>query len=224
MPTYFENRRDAGRQLAAMLGDSLTAEDKSPLVLALPRGGVPVAYEIACALDAPLDVMVVRKLGVPQYPELAMGAIASGGVRTMNEAVVQDLGIDPQAVETVDRHARQALEARERLYRGTRGAMPLRDRTIIVVDDGLATGASLRAALQAVRAGRPARVVVALPVAPAGARADFATLADRFVCLHEPEDFLSVGEYYVDFAQTDDHTVRTLLSRRTARASEPPAH
>lgn len=188
------------------------------MVLALPRGGVPVAFEVARALGAPLDVFVVCKLGIPGYPELAMGAIASGAVRVMNEDVVRWYRPSTAAIESVTRAELTELERRERAYRDGRSPLPLDGRTVILVDDGLATGSTMRAAVLAVRQLRPARVVVAVPV---GARETCEALratADEVVCALMPEPFSAVGLWYIDFSQTTDDEVRQLLSSQGAAA------
>ena len=206
----FADRSDAGRRLAAALTGRWPGQQ--PVVLALPRGGVPVAAEVAAALGAPLDVFVVRKLGVPWQRELAMGAIATGGVRVLNDTVVRHLAITPDQVDRVARDELVELERREREYRGGRPPPDLTGRTVVLVDDGLATGATMRAAAQAVRAAGPARVVVAVPVgAPESCRA-VGTVADDVVCLEQPASFGAVGAWYVDFDQTTDDEVRRLLA------------
>jgi putative phosphoribosyl transferase len=194
------------------------ANREDVVVLALPRGGVPVAYEVATSLGVPMDVFVVRKLGVPGHPELAMGAIASGGVRVMNEEVVSWYQPSDAAVEAVIRAEQMELERRERAYRDGPPPAPIQGRTVILVDDGLATGSTMRAAVLAARARRPARVVIAIPV---GARDTCETLrevADEVVCLQTPDPFSAVGLWYVDFSQTTDDEVRQLLSAQRAVA------
>lgn len=182
------------------------------MVLALPRGGVPVAYEVARSLAAPMDVFVVRKLGMPGQPELAMGAIASGGVRVMNEDVLGWYRPPAAAVDAVIRAEQAELERRERAYREGRPAVPIEGRTAILVDDGLATGSTMRAAVQAVRRLRPTRVVVAVPVGARETCQALRTLADEVVCALMPEPFSAVGLWYIDFSQTTDYQVRHLLS------------
>lgn len=211
----FADRREAGRQLAALLRP--LAGDPDVIVLGLPRGGVPVAYEAAEALDAPLDVFVVRKLGVPGHEEYAMGAIASGGIRVVNHEVVRRLQITAAAVEAVERDERRELERRERLYRGDRPVPSLRDRTVVLVDDGLATGSTMLAAVQAVRTQRPRRIVVAVPVASREACDTLRREADECVCVATPDPFYGVGLWYQNFNQTTDDEVQQLLA--TARAA-----
>ena len=205
----FLDRRTAGRELASHL--SAYANRSDVLVLALPRGGVPVAFEVATALNAPMDIFLVRKLGTPGHRELAMGAIASGGIRVLNDAVVQWYGIPQPAIEAVAREEEQELLRRDREYRGDRPAPDLSGRTVILVDDGLATGSTMRAAVQAVKARRPARVIVAAPVGSPQTCAELSTIADEVVCATTPEPFSAVGEWYEDFDQTTDEEVRQLL-------------
>lgn len=213
----FRDRSDAGRQLAARLGAYARAGDV--LVLALPRGGVPVAFEVAQTLGLPLDIFVVRKLGVPGHEELAMGAIASGGIRVLNDDVVAALGLPEALIEHVAGLEQRELERREHAYRGDRPPLDVRGRTVIVVDDGLATGASMRAAVAALRQMRPSRIVVAVPTGAARTCAEFAGEADEVVCAAMPEPFYSVGQAYEDFSQTSDAEVRDLLAQ--AYAAEP---
>ena len=205
----FDDRREAGRILAGLLQRS--GERHDVLVLALPRGGVPVAFEVARALGAPLDLFLVRKLGTPGHRELAMGAIASGGVRVLNDDVVRWYGITAADIETVAREEQRELERREAAYREGRAPVPLEGRTIILIDDGLATGSTMRAAVQAVRRRNPARVVVAVPVGAPQTCAELSATADEVVCARTPEPFTAVGEWYVDFDQTSDEEVRQLL-------------
>ncbi|HEX6909523.1 MAG TPA: phosphoribosyltransferase [Longimicrobium sp.] len=209
--TRFRDRVEAGRALAAELGEYAGRGDV--LVLALPRGGVPVGYEVAQALGAPLDVFIVRKLGVPGHEELAMGAIATGGVRVLNETVVQQLRIPGAAIDAVARREGEELERREREYRDGRPAPDVRGRTVILVDDGLATGATMRAAARALRQLGPARVVVAVPVAAGESCDEFRGEVDDVVCTLTPEPFFGVGMWYDDFSQTTDAEVRDLLAR-----------
>ena len=207
----FRDRTDAGRRLAARLGEY--AGRTGVLVLALPRGGVPVAFEVARSLGAPLDVFLVRKLGVPGQEELAMGAIATGGVRVINEAVVRELGIGGEAFEEVAGRESAELERRERVYRGERAAPEVRGRTVILVDDGLATGSTMRAAAVALRRQGPARLVVAAPVAAREACEELRAEVEEVVCAETPEPFHGVGRWYEDFSQTTDEEVRGLLAK-----------
>ena len=211
-PGLFRDRSEAGRLLAA----KLTAYAKRPdvLVLGLPRGGVPVAYEVAQALGAPLDVFVVRKLGVPGYEELAMGAVATGGVRVLNDQLVKRLGIPSAVIDAVAAQERQELTRRERLYREGRRPPNLRGRTVILVDDGLATGATMHAAIEALRQLQPARIVVAVPTASPEACEEMKAKVDDVICAITPEPFTAVGRWYQDFSQTTDEEVRGLLARR----------
>lgn len=211
-PGLFRDRRDAGRQLAERLNAYANRSDV--VVLALPRGGVPVANEVARALRAPMDVFVVRKLGVPGYEELAMGAIATGGVRVLNDEVVRRLGIPDFMIETVAAQEQKELVRRERLYRGDRPPLDVRDRTVILVDDGLATGATMHAAIQALRQQQPARIVVAVPTASPDTCERMNKEVDDVVCAVTPETFHSVGQWYEEFSQTTDEAVRALLARQ----------
>jgi putative phosphoribosyl transferase len=207
----FTNRTEAGRQLADDLKEYAGREDA--LVLALPRGGVPVAFEVARALGLPMDLFLVRKLGVPGHEELAMGAIASGGVRVLNEEVVRMFSPPEDTIARVAAQEQEELERRERAYRGGRRDLRLEGRTVILVDDGLATGSTMRAAAQAVRAQDPARIVVAVPVAAAETCDEFRGEVDEVVCTLTPEPFRAVGIWYDNFAQTTDEEVRDLLRR-----------
>jgi predicted phosphoribosyltransferase len=211
-PERFRNRNEAGRLLA----NKLTAYANRPdvLVLALPRGGVLVAYEVARALGAPLDVFVVRKLGVPGHEELAMGAIATGGVRVLNDQIVQRLRIPEYIVDAVAAREQPELRRRERLYRGGRPPPQVRGRTVILVDDGLATGATMRAAIMALRQLQPARIVVAIPTGSPETCEELKAEVDEVVCAITPDPFLAVGHWYEDFSQTTDEEVRDLLARR----------
>jgi putative phosphoribosyl transferase len=207
----FRDRRDAGIKLAKELAGYADRDDV--VVLGLPRGGVPVAFEVAKALRAPLDVFLARKLGVPGHEELAMGAISSGGVRVLNEEVVRSLHIPEQEIERVTAIEREELERRERAYRGDRPRRDVRGQTVIPVDDGLATGASMRAAVQALRQAEPAAIVVAVPTAPAETCAEFESEVDQVVCAVTPRPFFGVGAWYADFSQTTDQEVRELLEQ-----------
>ena len=218
----FRDRYDAGRQLAERLTEYVGRSDV--LVLALPRGGVPVAYNVAAALDAPLDVFLVRKLGVPGQEELAMGAIASGGVRVLNEHVVEMVGVSDQEIDEVAAREQQELERREREYRNGRPAPQIWGRTVILIDDGLATGSTMRAAVQAVRRQGASRVVVAVPVAAASTCDEFRAEVDDVVCAVTPEPFYAVGLWYEDFSQTTDEEVRRLLDdKESARGRSETA-
>lgn len=212
----FEDRRDAGRQLAGLVTH---LRDLHPIVLALPRGGLPVAYEVAHALNAPLDILNVRKLGVPSHEEFAMGAIATGGVRILNADVIASAGITTSMVEEATARQQAELDRRERLYRSGKPAPDLRGRTVILVDDGIATGATVRAAIAVARAELPARVVLAVPVAQASVAAELAREVDDFICVMRPADLYSIGGWYHDFPQLADDDVRSIL----ARASKAPA-
>lgn len=219
LATRFRDRRDAGRHLAERLAAYADRDDV--LVLALPRGGVPVAFEVARALRAPLDVFVVRKLGVPGHEELAMGAVASGGVRVLNEDLVRQLEIPAAVIEAVAAREEAELARRERLYRAGRSFPAVQGRTVILVDDGLATGATMRAAVVALRAQRPARIVVAVPVASAETCEELGRSVDDILCAVTPEPFHAVGFWYENFDQTSDEEVRELL--RQASEPGPPA-
>ncbi len=209
----FADRAEAGELLAERLSAYRDRDDV--VVLALPRGGVPVAREVARALGVPLDVYVVRKLGVPGHEELAMGAIATGGVRLLNHDVIDALGIPMNVIDAVAARERQELARREQAYRGDRGPIALTNKTVILVDDGLATGATMRAAVMAARQQQPARVIVAVPVGAASTCADLAAEADDVVCVRTPDPFVAVGLWYRDFTPTTDHEVRSLLGKDT---------
>ena len=214
----FRNRAEAGRYLADKL--NAYAHRADVLVLALPRGGVPVAFEVAAALGAPLDVFLVRKLGVPGHRELAMGAIATGGVRVLNQDVVEAMAIPERAIERVAGEEQQELERRERLYRPTGAKLDVRSRAVIIVDDGLATGSTMRAAVMALRRQHPDRIVVAAPVAAGPTCDELRAEADEAVCAYTPEDFYAVGQWYVDFSEVTDDEIRDLLER-AARGNAP---
>jgi putative phosphoribosyl transferase len=207
----FHDRVDAGRQLARKLARYANREDV--LVLGIPRGGVPVAFEVAQVLHAPLDVLLVRKLGVPGERELAMGAIASGGARILNRQMIAEFGVtEEQLAETIAAQEAE-LQRREELYRGVRPGIPIQGRIIILVDDGIATGSSMLAAIEALRTLQPKRIVVAVPVAPTHADRDIGNVVDEFICVDQPEEFYGIGQFYQDFSQTQDLEVRVLLER-----------
>lgn len=214
MDERFPDRTAAGRQLADALSGH--AGDPGVLVLALPRGGVPVGFEVARALGAPLDVFVVRKLGFPGQPELAMGALASGDIVVMTEEVLGRASVPDETVARIVAEEGRELERRERAYRGDRPPLDVRGKTVIVVDDGLATGASMRAAARALRQMEPGRLIIAVPVAPSSTCDALRQEADEVVCLLTPEPFMSVGLWYRDFEQTTDAEVRELLERSEA--------
>ena len=205
----FRDRSEAGRRLAHRLGEYSRRSDV--IVLALPRGGVPVAFEVACAIDAPLDVFPVRKLGVPGHEELAMGAVAPGGVRVLNREVVEGLRIPLEALDPVVERERRELARQELSYRGSRPGLAVEGSTVIVVDDGLATGSTMRAAVLALEQRRAAHIVAAVPVGAPDACRDLANAADEVVCLETPADFRAVGEWYDSFPQVSDAEVRDLL-------------
>jgi putative phosphoribosyl transferase len=208
----FRDRIEAGQLLGRELAARFGVIDHA-IVLALPRGGVPVGYEVAKALAAPLDVFIVRKLGVPGHEELAMGAIASDGVRVLNRDVLDYAHITQQQLDAVAAREERELSRREAEYRGGRAPLDVRDRTVIVVDDGLATGSTMRVAVKALRAMEPKRVIVAVPVGAAQTCEDFRGVADEIICLRTPEPFEAVGLWYDDFTQTTDAEVHALLSR-----------
>jgi putative phosphoribosyl transferase len=214
-PMRFRDRHEAGELLGRDLARRLTQRD-DVLVLALPRGGVPVGFGVAQALGAPLDVFIVRKLGVPGHEELAMGAIASGGVRVLNREVLGYLPVSQKMIDVVAEREQQELERREREYRGARPPLHVRDKTVIVVDDGLATGSTMRAAVTALRKMEPRRIIVAVPVAAQSTCNDFRAegIADDVVCLRTPEPFQAVGLWYSDFRQTTDEEVHELLEQQ----------
>ena len=211
MAARFHNRADAGRRLAGVLRGYAGRGDV--IVLVLPRGGVPVGVEVAQALGAPLDVFMVRKLGVPGQEELALGAIASGGVRVLNQDLIQQLGIRPAQIERVTRRERLELERRERRYRGDRPLPDLTGKTVILVDDGLATGSTMLAAVEALRSKGPRRIVVAVPVAAPETCEAFRHVADEIVCAVTPEPFHAVGLWYENFSETTDDEVHELLAQ-----------
>jgi predicted phosphoribosyltransferase len=215
----FRNRTHAGRVLAKKLGGYAHRNDV--LVLALPRGGVPVGFEVAQALEAPLDVFLVRKLGVPGREELAMGALATGGVAVFDQDLIRILNIPEEMVAAVVAREQEELRRREREYRDDRGAPDVRGRTVILIDDGLATGSTMRAAVAALRQRQPARIVVAVPVAAPATCEEMGELVDDIVCARTPEPFRAVGLWYEDFSQTSDEEVRELLRRAEERAPVP---
>jgi putative phosphoribosyl transferase len=220
----FIDRADAGCKLALKL--ATYANRPGVLVLALPRGGVPVAFEIAFRLNVPLDVFLVRKLGLPGQRELAMGAIASGGIRVLNERLVQELSLSETIIEAVTAREQQELERREKLYRGSRAAPEIKGRSVIVVDDGMATGTTMLAAVTTLKQMQPDRLIIAVPVAPPEIYAEFGGLVDEIVCLLNPQTFFAIGLWYEDFSQTTDQEVCDLLARAAQRhlpAHSPPA-
>jgi putative phosphoribosyl transferase len=217
MERAFPNRAEAGRQLAEKLEKYAGGDDV--IVLGLPRGGVPVAYEVTKRLRAPLDVFIVRKLGVPGFEELAAGAIASGGVRVLNQDVVRAIPYAEAAIEAVTARETAELQRREQIYREGRPAPELRDKIVILVDDGLATGATMRAAVKALRQYGAAKIVMAAPVAPPDTCEELAQEADEAICLRTPPFFQAVGQYYEDFSQTSDDDVRELLTRAAQEIS-----
>ena len=207
----FPNRTEAGRRLALLLRDY--ANRKDVIVLGIPRGGVPVAFEVARTLKAPLDMLVLRKLGVPGHEELGFGAIASGGIRALNPEVVEALRISPWDIELVTKREGKELKRREHAYRGRRPALNVKGRTVILVDDGIATGSGMRAAVDALRQMKPAQIVIAVPVAPASTCDHLRAEVDDLICLATPEPFYGVGQFYYDFSQVSDQEVNELLDR-----------
>jgi putative phosphoribosyl transferase len=216
---YFRDRTDAGRYLARELQRYAGRNDL--LVLALPRGGVPVAFEVAQALGAPLDVFIVRKLGLPGYQELAIGAIASGGVRVLNEALIRSAGVSQRDIEATTAAEERELNRRLRRYRGDRPFPEIAGRTVILIDDGLATGSTMQAAVIALRQEQPAAIVVAVPTAPPETCDEFRRLVDDVVCAVTPEPFYGVGLWYQDFSQTTDEEVHDLLEHARERFDTP---
>lgn len=212
----YSDRREAGKILASKL--TKYRDHPDVIVLALPRGGVPVAYEVAQTLNAPLDIFLVRKLGVPGHEELAMGAIATGEVRVLNDEVVEYLNIPESVIDEIAAEELRELKRRERAYRGDRAEPDVRDKTVILVDDGLATGSTIRAAAQALRQQGPKKIVVAVPVSAVQTCDEYRIGVDEIVCAVTPEPFLGVGRWYDDFSQTTDYEVHDLLER--ARAAE----
>jgi predicted phosphoribosyltransferase len=207
----FKDRRDAGRKLAQKL--MTYAGQSNAVVLALPRGGVPVAYEVALALRVPLDIFIIRKLGVPGREELALGAIASGGVRVLNGDLIRMLGVPDEVINFVVKRELEEMHRREKAYRNDRPPLEVRERAVILIDDGLATGASMRAAIEGLRAQQPARIVVAVPTAAPDVCEAFETEVDEIVCAVTPEPFYGVGRWYEDFSQVTDAEVRILLEQ-----------
>ena len=207
----FRDRRDAGRKLAAKLSGYANRPDM--IVLALPRGGVPVAYEVALALNAPLDIFIVRKLGLPGHEELAMGAIATGGARVINQNIVRTFNVPQGMIDAVVKQELQELERREREYRGNRAMPEIQGKTAILIDDGLATGASMQAAILGLRAKEPARVVVAVPTAALETCEAFGGQVDEMICATTPEPFYGVSRWYEEFSQVSDEEVQTLLGK-----------
>jgi predicted phosphoribosyltransferase len=215
----FRDRTDAGQKLAQTLMKYRDRPDV--IILALPRGGVPVAFEVAKALNVVMDILLVRKLGVPGHEELAMGAIASGGVRILNEDVVRILHLSDDVIDLATARELNELERRERAYRGDRPRPNLRDRIAIIIDDGLATGASMRAAINALRLQQPKRIVVAVPTASPETCETFEQEVDEIICATTPQPFMGVGMWYRDFGQVTDQEVRELLARAVQRLPEP---
>lgn len=212
MPLYFDDRLEAGQRLARLL-DHLRGDH--PVILGLPRGGVPVAEQVASYLDAPLDVIVVRKLGVPWQPELAMGAIGEGDARVLNEEVAGVLGLTESRIQEVEESERRELIRRVQVFRADREPVPLEGRTAVIVDDGVATGSTAQAACAVARAQGASRIVVAVPVASPAAVKALSECADEVVCLGTPEDFGAIGVFYRDFTQTSDEEVRRILGRQS---------
>jgi putative phosphoribosyl transferase len=215
----FTNRKEAGIKLARLLIRYANRPDV--IVLGVPRGGIPVAFEVATTLRAPLDIFVLRKLGVPGHEELAFGAIASGGVRVLDSDVINDRGLSQLDVELVTAEEKQELQRRERTYRGGRPRLDVQGFVVILVDDGIATGSSIRAAIRAIRQMNPARIVIATPVAPASACNRLRSEVDELVCAETPEYFYGVGQFYEDFSQVSDEEVKELLDRATHRSGVP---
>jgi putative phosphoribosyl transferase len=209
MNARFKDRKDAGRILADKL--SKYTNHPNAVVLALPRGGVPVAYEVAQELGLPLDVLIVRKLGVPNHEELAMGAIASGGIRFLNRSVIESLRILPETLEAVERREALELMRREAIYRGNRSPIQVEGRIVILIDDGIATGSTMRVAIQLLRAQHVQKIIVATPAAPPSAKWEIEPLVDEFIAVVLPPDFYGVGQFYEDFAQMDDDTIYELV-------------
>jgi len=216
----FENRVEAGRRLAEKLKKYAGRQDI--IVLGIPRGGVPVAFEVAKALQAPLDIFLSRKLGVPWQEELAFGALASGGVRVLDWDLIRSLGLPEEEIERITKTVRAELERRERVYRGARPPLQLEGKTVLLIDDGIATGSSMRAAIKALKGMKPARVVVAVPVAPLHTYETLPSEVDEMICVYAPEFFYAIGQFYEDFSQTTDEEVKELL-RRAAQTTSAQA-
>ncbi len=214
----FPNRTEAGRRLAPRLRDY--ANRKGVIVLGIPRGGVPIAFEVAEYLKVPLDVLVLRKLGVPGHEELGFGAIASGGVRALNPEIVEALRISPRDIELVTNREAKELQRREHAYRGGRPPLDVRGRTVILIDDGIATGSGMRAAVAALRQMKPAQIVIAVPVAPASTCDSLRDEVNELICLETPEPFYGVGQFYYDFSQVSDEEVSELLDRAAREIDE----
>lgn len=213
---FFEDRTDAGRKLAKELKQYVNRSDV--VVLGIPRGGVPVAAEVAARLSAPLDVFLLRKLGVPGYEELAFGAIASGGVRVLDRRIIESVGISEEDIERVTSEERKEMRRREQAYRGDRPALNVKGKTVIVVDDGMATGSSMTAGIRALRQIEPKRIVVAVPVAPERTCSLMKGEADEVVCVHSPRVFYAIGLFYDDFSQVEDEEVLAALERVSQEA------
>ena len=216
----FQNRVEAGHQLAIKLG--AYAGRKDVIVLGIPRGGVPVAFEVATALKAPLDVFLSRKLGVPWEEELAFGAVATGGVRILDQDLIEELNLSEREIAQITETVRAELERRERTYRGTRPSVQVEGKTVLLVDDGIATGSSMRAAIEALRQMKPARLVVAIPVAALHICKRLRSEVDELVCVHTPEFFYAIGQFYADFSQVTDEEVTELLQRAAQRVEARP--
>lgn len=207
----FADRKDAGEKLAQKLSEYTSADNV--VVLGLPRGGVPVAYEVAKAIRSPMDIFLVRKLGVPGQEELAMGAIASGGVRVLNDSLIDQLSITDKMLASVAAQEQQELERRERVYRGDNPHVELTDKKAILVDDGIATGASMKAAIEALRAHKPEKIIVAVPVSPPDTYMEIKEQVDEIVCIDTPQPFYGVGMWYDDFSQTTDEEVKEYMNQ-----------
>jgi len=212
----FQDRREAGQRLAELVRDEVVADRPAPVVIGLARGGLPVAAEVADRLGAPLDVLIARKIGVPWQPELGMGAIAEGGERVLNDALIAEVGVDQGAVDEVIQREQKELERRVRRYRGDRPPVPVRDRTAILVDDGLATGYTAWAGIKSLRARGARRVVLAVPVGPPDTVATLARVADRVAVVDQPAFFMAIGQFYADFSQTSDDEVLAILDAHRA--------